>query len=78
MSRMCLYDMTPDEDFVIDRLPGNDNVVLAAGFSGHGFKFAPLIGEMLADMLMDREPEFPIDRFALSRFKRVWLRTSAV
>jgi monomeric sarcosine oxidase len=70
-SRMCMYEMTPDADFVIDRLPGHERVVVAAGFSGHGFKFGPIIGEMLADMLMDREPEFPMSRFALSRFKRV-------
>ena len=70
-SRMCMYEMTPDDDFVIDRLPGCQNVVVAAGFSGHGFKFAPLVGEMVADMLMDREPEFPLSQFALSRFKRV-------
>ena len=56
---------------MIDRLPGCQNVVVAAGFSGHGFKFAPLVGERVADMLMDREPEFPLSQFALSRFKRV-------
>jgi glycine/D-amino acid oxidase-like deaminating enzyme len=77
-SRMCMYDMTPDEDFVIDRVPGHENVVLAAGFSGHGFKFAPVVGELVADMLMDREPEFPPARFALSRFKRLSSRTSVL
>jgi monomeric sarcosine oxidase len=77
-SRMCMYDMTPDEDFVIDRVPGHENVVLATGFSGHGFKFAPVVGEMVADMLMDREPEFPLARFALSRFKRLSSRTSVL
>ena len=77
-SRMCMYEMTPDEDFILDRLPGYENVVIAAGFSGHGFKFAPIIGEMVADMLTDREPEFPLSQFAISRFKRVWHRTSVV
>jgi monomeric sarcosine oxidase len=77
-SRMCMYEMTPDEDFVIDRLPGREKVVLAAGFSGHGFKFAPVIGEILADMLTDREPEFPLARFSISRFKRLSPRTSVM
>ncbi|HET9496502.1 MAG TPA: N-methyl-L-tryptophan oxidase [Chloroflexia bacterium] len=75
-SRMCMYEMTPDEDFVIDRLPGYENVVVATGFSGHGFKFAPIVGEMLADLLQDREPEFPLARFAISRFKRFTPRAS--
>ena len=43
----CLYSLTPDEDFILDR---DGDVVVGAGFSGHGFKFAPLIGEVLADL----------------------------
>jgi N-methyl-L-tryptophan oxidase len=75
-SRMCMYEMTPDEDFVIDRLPGYENVVVATGFSGHGFKFAPVLGETLADLLTGREPELRLDRFAISRFKRFSPRAS--
>jgi N-methyl-L-tryptophan oxidase len=62
----CLYTNTPDEDFLIDRVPGYPNVVFAAGFSGHGFKFAPAIGELLVGMAFgEREtlPRFRLDRF---------------
>ncbi|MGA7731428.1 MAG: N-methyl-L-tryptophan oxidase [Chloroflexia bacterium] len=68
MSRMCMYAMTPDEDFILDRFPGTSNVVLGAGFSGHGFKFGPLIGELLADLLLGNKPEFPMARFGLGRY----------
>ncbi len=65
MSRMCMYSMTPTEDFILGRFPGTNNVVLGAGFSGHGFKFGPLIGELLADLLLGNEPEFPMARFGI-------------
>ncbi len=67
-SRMCMYAMTPDEDFILDRFPGYDNVVLGAGFSGHGFKFGPLIGDLLAALVLGEEPEFDLSRFSLGRF----------
>ncbi|MCA1647113.1 MAG: N-methyl-L-tryptophan oxidase, partial [Chloroflexi bacterium] len=47
----CLYTMTPDKHFVIDLHPNNALVAFACGFSGHGFKFAPVIGEVLADLV---------------------------
>ena len=46
---VCLYEMSPDGHFVLDRLPGVPQVIVGAGFSGHGFKFAPVVGEILAD-----------------------------
>ena len=50
----CMYTMTPDEHFVIGHLPGSDGIVaVAAGFSGHGFKFGPVVGEILADLAVD-------------------------
>jgi sarcosine oxidase len=61
----CLYTNTPDQDFVIDRV---GPVVVAAGFSGHGFKFVPLVGRMLADLALDGDPGIPLDRFRASRF----------
>ena len=51
-SRVCLYTNTPDEHFLIDRHPDADNVVYGGGFSGHGFKFASVVGEILADLAM--------------------------
>jgi monomeric sarcosine oxidase len=68
LARTCMYAMTPDEDFIIDHMPGFSKATLAAGFSGHGFKFGPLIGELNASLLLDEEPEFPLDKFAVSRF----------
>jgi monomeric sarcosine oxidase len=60
----CLYTMTADEDFVLDR---EGPVVVGGGCSGHAFKFAPLLGEMLADLALGTETSVPRERFALSR-----------
>jgi sarcosine oxidase len=60
----CLYSMTPDEDFILDRV---GPVVIGAGFSGHGFKFAPVIGEILADLATGIDPGLPSGRFSLER-----------
>ena len=60
-SSVCLYSMTPDEHFIIDVHPKHSSVVFAAGFSGHGFKFAPVIGEALADLALQGETKLPID-----------------
>src|SRR5262249_46615355 len=49
-AQTCLYTMTPDGDFLIDRLPGAPQVIVASACSGHGFKFAPVIGEILANL----------------------------
>ena len=67
-SSVCMYVMTPDEDFIIDRHPEHANVALAAGFSGHGFKFTPKVGEHLADLITgvgDPVPEFSLSRFGI-------------
>jgi monomeric sarcosine oxidase len=64
----CMYDVTPDEDFILDRHPGGPGVVIGSGFSGHGFKFGILIGELLAALALGAEPEVPLARFSLSRF----------
>lgn len=64
----CLYSMTPDTDFILDRHPAHEQVVFGCGFSGHGFKFAPVIGEALADLAMTGKSELPIDFLRLARF----------
>jgi sarcosine oxidase len=56
----CLYTMTPDHHFVIDRHPEWANVSFAAGFSGHGFKFCPVVGEALADLVQHGATNLPI------------------
>ena len=67
--KTCLYTNTPDEHFIIDHLPGYDqSVVIASGFSGHGFKFAPMIGETLADLAMEGKTDMPIDFLGVGRF----------
>jgi len=67
-SAVCLYTMTPDGNFLIDRLPGAANVIVASPCSGHGFKFAPVIGEILADLATTGTTAHDIARFALARF----------
>jgi glycine/D-amino acid oxidase-like deaminating enzyme len=64
----CMYDVTPDEDFILDLHPGGKGIVIGSGFSGHGFKFGPLIGELLAALALGEQPEFPMERFRLARF----------
>ncbi len=68
-TKTCLYTNSPDEHFIIDYLPQHENrVVVAAGFSGHGFKFASVIGEMLADMVLQGRTHLPVDFLSLKRF----------
>ncbi len=69
-TKVCLYDMTENSDFVIDRDPDNRDIVYGYGFSGHGFKFAPLIGKLLAELALDREPSFDVSRFSVRRSQR--------
>jgi monomeric sarcosine oxidase len=64
----CMYDMTPDEDFILDEHPAGPGVLIGSGFSGHGFKFGILIGELLAALALGEPPAFPLDRFRLARF----------
>ena len=64
----CLYTMTPDGDFILDRLPGHEAIIAASPCSGHGFKFAPVIGEVLADLALTGSTSHDISRFALARF----------
>jgi sarcosine oxidase len=64
----CLYTMTPDGDFIIDRMPGQDGVIVASPCSGHGFKFAPVIGEIIADLVTSGTTAHDISRFAIGRF----------
>jgi monomeric sarcosine oxidase len=67
---VCLYTMSPDEHFIVDRHPQHANVVFAAGLSGHGFKFAPVLGKALAELALDGGTDLPIDFLSLARFAR--------
>jgi sarcosine oxidase len=66
-AKTCLYTMTADGDFVLDRMPGAPQIVVASPCSGHGFKFAPVIGEILADLVVKGETRHDISRFRLAR-----------
>jgi monomeric sarcosine oxidase len=67
-TRVCVYNNTPDDDFIIDWQPEIENVLLATGFSGHGFKFGPVIGRISAELLLSGQSSFDITRFRLARF----------
>lgn len=69
-AKVCLYTNTPDDHFIIDRHPDSANVVIAGGFSGHGFKFAPVVGQMLCDMVVRGSDQPPMDMFSIGRFPR--------
>ena len=67
-SRICLYTQTPDEHFIVDAHPAHQHVVIGAGFSGHGFKFSPLIGKMLADIALEGATPHQARLFKIARF----------
>ena len=67
-AKTCLYAVTPDHDFIIDTLPGAANVIVASPCSGHGFKFAPVVGEILGDLATEGATRHDISRFRLGRF----------
>jgi monomeric sarcosine oxidase len=66
--RVCLYTVTPDEHFIIDRHPAYPHVVFGAGFSGHGFKFGILVGRILADLAVKGKTPHDISLFSAKRF----------
>lgn len=67
-AKVCLYTLTDDENFVVDLHPAHSNVVVLAGFSGHGFKFAPVIGEIAAQLALDGGTPHAIELFSFNRF----------
>jgi len=67
-AQICRYTMTPDEDFILDRLPGAPAVIVASPCSGHGFKFGPVVGDIVADLVTRGTTPHDISRFRLARF----------
>lgn len=67
--RECVLTHSPDGDFIIDRLPGRDRVVVAVGMSGHGFKLAPAIGEIAAALVVEDDPPIDASTFSVARFE---------
>ncbi len=65
---VCLYTLTPDRHFVVDFHPQFANVVIGAGFSGHGFKFTTVLGKTLADLALDGRTSLPVRFLSMDRF----------
>ena len=65
---VCMYTMTPDAHFVVDTHPAHPQIAFAAGLSGHGFKFAPVLGEILAALALEGETQHPVEFLSLARF----------
>ena len=64
----CLFTNTPDGHFIVDTLPDREQIAVGAGFSGHGFKFASVVGEILADLVVNGETDHEIGLFGVDRF----------
>ncbi|XP_061683994.1 peroxisomal sarcosine oxidase isoform X2 [Syngnathoides biaculeatus] len=67
----CMYTLTPDRHFVLDRHPAYGNIVIGAGFSGHGFKFGPVIGKLLCELSLGELPSYDLSPFQISRFQTI-------
>lgn len=65
-----MYDVSVDEDFILDYMPGDKRIILGTGLSGHAFKFGILLGELLSNLLWEQPPVVATKRFQLSRFSQ--------
>jgi sarcosine oxidase len=74
-SVVCLYTNTPDGHFIVDRHPAHPEIMLVSACSGHGFKFVNVLAECVADMQMDKAPQFDLSPFRLGRFEGVNARS---
>jgi glycine/D-amino acid oxidase-like deaminating enzyme len=63
----CMYTLTPDEDFILDRHPTHPQVLICSPCSGHGFKFATVVGEIMADLAERGATPHPIGPFRIAR-----------
>uniref|UniRef100_A0A0B7AJ52 sarcosine oxidasee (formaldehyde-forming) n=1 Tax=Arion vulgaris TaxID=1028688 RepID=A0A0B7AJ52_9EUPU len=64
----CIYTMTPDSHPIIDRHPQHPNIVIAAGFSGHGFKLSPAVGKAVTELILTKSPTYNMQPFKITRF----------
>ncbi|XP_067864342.1 peroxisomal sarcosine oxidase [Heptranchias perlo] len=65
----CMYTTTPDQDFILDHHPEHSNIIIGAGFSGHGFKLAPVVGKVLCELSMGKKPSYDLSPFKIHRFR---------
>jgi sarcosine oxidase len=70
MLKACLFTNSPDHHFILDLHPDHPEVSVAAGFSGHGYKFCSVIGEVMADLALRGQSRHDIEFFRLKRFGR--------
>ena len=70
-TRVCIYTDTPDYDFILDRHPEDDNIIICSPCSGHGFKFTPAIGEICSNMIVGQNIQYDLSEFSLSRFYEI-------
>ncbi|KAG9333629.1 hypothetical protein JZ751_010780 [Albula glossodonta] len=61
--------VTPDHHFVLDRHPSHSNIIIGAGFSGHGFKFGPVVGKVLCELSLGLLPSHDLSPFKIQRFQ---------
>lgn len=71
--KTCMYTLTPDEKFIIDLHPKYSNVAIAAGFSGHGFKFSSAVGQALSNLIISGKNDIDISQFSINRFKEEYI-----
>ena len=69
MLKACIFTNSPDEHFILDLLPEAPQIAVAAGFSGHGYKFCSVVGEIMADLVVEGTTRHDIGRFGLGRFR---------
>ena len=69
-AKVCMYSLTTDQHFIVDRHPEHERLILCGGFSGHGFKFAPVIGEIAADLALNGRTRHSIDFLSIGRSGR--------
>jgi len=68
ITETCMYTVTPDRNFILDKHPKWKNIVIGAGFSGHGFKLSPVVGKVLAELAAGKQPSYCLDPFTIDRF----------
>jgi sarcosine oxidase len=73
-ARVCAYTLTPDGNFIIDTHPSDESVTIACGFSGHGYKFCPVVGEIVADLALQGGTRYDIGFLRMKRFSQSSIR----
>ncbi|XP_065937101.1 peroxisomal sarcosine oxidase [Magallana gigas] len=69
IAETCMYTWSEDEDLILDHHPSWRNITIGAGFSGHGFKLAPVVGKVLAEMATNKAPSYDMTPFKIQRFR---------